>query len=369
MINNGITYLNIEGRGINNFMAVYPRNGKWYIDYYYEGVRRREIVGPVLVTTKRIAEQALAIRKAEIAQGRFQFTQKNHDLKMKEYIERYWEWAKCNQRHPEKWTRVYLNHFLEYFRDKRLSQITPKDIEEYKILRSKEIKPSTINRELACLKRMYSLAVNWGYANSNPVKKVKFFREDTTKERILTLEEETKLILACCDHVLQIVVVALNTGMRIGEILNLEWNQLDLKNRVIIVEHTKNGKIRKIPINSTLRNLFVNARILGKYVFGNGINPYGSIKKGFHAAIRRAGIPHLRFHDLRHTFATRLVSNGIDLATVKELLGHSTIMMTMRYTHPTPEHKINAVESLVLKEKWTPNGHQEKMVPLATSVS
>jgi integrase len=165
------------------------------------------------------------------------------------------------------------------------------------------------------------------------------------------------------------VIVALNTGMRIGEILNLRYDQIDLASGVIIVEHTKNGKIRKIPINSKLHDLLDNAKMIGNFVFGNGINPYGSIKKGFHAAIRRAGIPHLRFHDLRHTFATRLVSNGVDLATVKELLGHSTITMTMRYTHPTPEHKIQAVESLVSNKKWTTDGHQEKPVPSTISIS
>jgi integrase len=142
--------------------------------------------------------------------------------------------------------------------------------------------------------------------------------------------------------------------MRRGEILSLTWDQVDLDSGIITVEKSKNDGIRHIPINKQLTNEFNAVKInsAGRYVFSKKSGePYRDIRASFQSALKRAGIKDCRFHDLRHTFASHLVMNGTDIATVKELLGHKSITMTMRYAHLSQEHKQKAVESLPFGEK------------------
>jgi len=170
----------------------------------------------------------------------------------------------------------------------------------------------------------------------------------------LTEEEEDRLLEASSEHLRTILVVALNTGMRRGEILNLKWNQIDLQAREIRVEKTKSGKPRIVDINSFLLDVLTklkNEHKDGQYVFLNPKTgkPYKKLQTSFKGACRRAGIKGLRFHDLRHTFASRLIMRGVDLIRVKELLGHSSVKMTERYTHSNQEGRKKAVELLCRK--------------------
>jgi len=170
--------------------------------------------------------------------------------------------------------------------------------------------------------------------------------------RFLSLEECQRLIEAAEPHLKPIIITALNTGMRKGEILTLTWRQIELKHGYIHLEKTKNGERRDIPMNDTLKTLFKsllkNRRLDLDYVF---VNPdtgkrFHNIKRNFATACRRAGITDFRFHDLRHTFASHLVMNGVDLKTVQELLGHKTIKMTLKYSHLSKAHKEKAVNTL-----------------------
>jgi len=199
---------------------------------------------------------------------------------------------------------------------------------------------------------MFNVAIEEGYAEENPVAKVKLYSEkDTQKERILTEAEEGRLMENCLDYLRSIITVALNTGMRRSEILNLKWSQIDLKARRIRVEKTKSGKVRFIPINDVLFRDLNRLRIVNgqkPFVFFNPKtgNPFLDMKTGFKGACRRAGISNLRFHDLRHTFASRLVARGVDIETVRDLLGHHSITITQRYTHSSDDRKRSAVELL-----------------------
>ena len=135
--------------------------------------------------------------------------------------------------------------------------------------------------------------------------------------------------------------------MRKSEILNLKWDQVDLKHGFILLDITKNGERREIPINKTLEATFraIPRRIDIPYVFYNPETdkPYNDIKRSFHAACRKAKITDYTFHDNRHTFASHLIMAGVDLTTVRDLLGHSDITMTLRYSHLAPSHKKSAV--------------------------
>jgi integrase len=197
------------------------------------------------------------------------------------------------------------------------------------------------------------MAIKWKKAQVNRVREVKFLKEPKEKERIITEEEEARLLETVRispkeKHLEPIIITALNTGMRKGEILNLEWSNVDIKTGVITVEGTKNGEKRKIPMNKKLTQTLESAKKVsnGEYVFSENGHPYGDFKTGWWTALRKAKIEGLRFHDLRHTFGTRLGMKGYDIKTIAELMGHKDIKMTMRYSHPTPEHKRRAVESL-----------------------
>ena len=145
------------------------------------------------------------------------------------------------------------------------------------------------------------------------------------------------------------MVTALHTGMRKSEILNLKWVDVDFDQKLITIGDTKNGEIRYIPMNETLTEALESVKkyAYSPYVFCNDNgNRYGDIKKGFSAALKRAGITTFRFHDLRHTFASYLVMSGVDIRTVQELMGHKSIEMTCRYAHLSPDHKQSAVKCL-----------------------
>ncbi|MCK4418022.1 MAG: site-specific integrase [Candidatus Latescibacteria bacterium] len=167
----------------------------------------------------------------------------------------------------------------------------------------------------------------------------------TKEPRYLTKEECRALLAQCPPHLYPIVLTALNTGMRKGELFNLMWEDVDFWKGIITVRnrkefHTKNYENRTIPMNDllwrTLRELPQNSTSL--YVFENKSGrSYDDLKRSYHTAVKKAGLGHARFHDLRHTFASHLVMAGVDLRTVQALMGHKTVQMTMRYSHLAPE--------------------------------
>jgi integrase len=201
---------------------------------------------------------------------------------------------------------------------------------------------------------MFTKAVEWDMleeASLKRIRKVKLLPENNRRLRYLSKDECQNLINASDKHLKPIVITALNTGMRRGEILGLKWDQVDLKHGFILLDVTKNGDRREIPINGSLRDTLqktVVRRIDIPYVFHDPKTGkvYQDVKRSFHSACKKAKINDFHFHDLRHTFASQLVMAGIDLTTVKELLGHKTLTMTLRYAHLAPGHKVRAVDVL-----------------------
>jgi len=178
---------------------------------------------------------------------------------------------------------------------------------------------------------------------------VKLLRENNRRLRYLTKEKIERLVAVSRRHLKPIIILAVNTGMRRGEIFDLQWNHVDLKNRIIEVADPKNGDPRFVPINDTLMDALqqLPRRIDTPYVFpGKNGGRLTDIKKPFLNTRKRAGLDDVRFHDLRHTFASHLVMAGVDLTTVKELLGHKSTKMTERYSHLSPKHKADAVRVL-----------------------
>jgi integrase len=268
-----------------------------------------------------------------------------------EFGERYMEHAKVNKR---SWSRdeQMLGHLKEFFGSERqLTNITPADIEGYKLHRRAFVSGPTVNRELALLKRMFNLAITWDlFLDLNPVRKVRFFREVNTGRRILNPEEEGELLRHAAPYLQDLIRFALNTGLRTGEIFPLPWSAVDWEKNLLNVFAPKTGKIREVPINSETRKV-LEYWALGRrneFVFYNPATgkPFVDLKAGFALACRKAGISGVTWHTLRHTFASRLLDRNVDIVTVQQLLGHSTVIVTMRYTHTNLDSKRAAVSKL-----------------------
>jgi integrase len=248
-----------------------------------------------------------------------------------------------------------LNNF---FGKSRVYNLTAEDAEKYKAIRSQVVKPGTINRELTLAKHILVKGVEWKVIADNPFRGVRNLQVLKHVERVLASDEETKLLAACervRDRFLRpVVVLALNSGMRRGELLSLEWSRVDLAQRTIRVINAKSSAgDRVIPMNATVYSLLseLAKTAASPLVFPSNRKPgerFIDLKKGFKKAVELAEIPHVRFHDLRHTFATRLVRAGVDIVTVQHLLGHSKITMTARYAHALADVKIAAVSKLDL---------------------
>jgi excisionase family DNA binding protein len=340
--------------------AVYQRktksgNVRWYIDYKDStGKRKQELVSHAL--TEEEAVVALQRKVALVFSREQGIERKKERVTFVELADIYLEdYAKVNKA-VKSWKTdgYYLKGMKEFFGTISVGDISPHDVERYKAHRLKQgVRTSTINRCLAILRKMFNLAVEWGYLQNNPIKRVKFYSErDNLQERILLPEEEKRLFEVSPDGLRPVLTIALNSGMRLGEILNLKWEQIDLDSKTIRVENTKSKRNRTIEINSTLRAELQKLKDHGNcspYLFANPKTgkPLTTVKRAFKTACKKAGISGLRFHDMRHTFATRLIAKGTDIITVKELLGHSSVTITERYTHSFREQKKKAVELLV----------------------
>ena len=211
-------------------------------------------------------------------------------------------------------------------------------------------KPATVNRFSAVLAHMIQKAVDWKMLDKWSVPKIRLMKEENRRLNYLSIEQVKALLDACNKEIRPIVIMALNTGMRRGELLGLTWDRVDLKHGFILLDKTKSGKRREIPINETLHELFrtLPRRLDVPFVFFNPETGkrYQDIGKAFEGACRRAKLVDFRFHDLRHTFASHLVMAGVDITTVKELLGHVDLKMTLRYAHLAPTHKVKAMAVL-----------------------
>jgi integrase len=241
-----------------------------------------------------------------------------------------------------------------YFNNKRLTDFTVYNIENMQSdIIKKGLSVAYANRLTAVLKTMFTKASDWQLIDDTvlrTIRRIKMLKGENKRLRYLSDDDVERLISNCESYLKPIVITALNSGMRKSEILYLTWNRVDLKNRVILLDITKNGERREIPINDTLLNTLscIIRNIKTDYLFYNPktLKPFSDIKKVWQRALIKSHILDFHFHDLRHTFASQLVMKGADLATVQKLLGHKTINMTLRYAHLSNVHLKDAVNML-----------------------
>ena len=348
---------------------VRKRGNAYQIDFFDPSGKRVRIS----FKTKKEAEEELSKRIVMKAENRWLDVKQESKTTFEEAVEQYEKIYK-NQPIYKTAKKTYLKNFSEYFGDETLlKDIGLKDIEAYRTHLSEKLtkagtfrKPATINREMSCLHHLFDKAVEWDMIpyDTNPFnKRSKSFllKEQNQRVRYLT-EDETKALLSeCAPHLRDIVICALNTGMRRGEILSLKWKQI--RGGFIYLTKTKTREARQIPINETVKALFAKIRaerrshnkkvvdmkgkplkpIKSEYVFVYQGKPIKELKSSFTTAVDEAGLDDFRFHDLRHCFASSLVMRGASLKAVQELLGHKNISQTMRYSHLSSQHKIDAV--------------------------
>ncbi len=323
------------------------KNGKWYCEFMIDGKRYSKACKGA--TSKKDALIYETELKSAVMHGNLNLVKKKCTIKLSEMISKYLDYSKTNKASFAH-DKTYSKYWIAYFGNKLLSEIKSIDIEGYKTFRlGKEIKASTINRETNSLSKMFSIAKKNGYIENNPCTDVEKLRVKNHKIRFLSKEEEKRLFEAIGEHWIKpVIIMALQTGMRKGEILNLKWSCLDFKEKYVDVLETKSGKPRKIPMSDKLYNALKELEQVNEYVFINPItkNRHGNVNDIFPEFLKKSDIKNFCFHDLRHTSATRMVECGIDLVVVKEILGHSDIKTTMRYAHPVPEIKLKAIKAL-----------------------
>ncbi len=349
-------------------MVTYKKNNKWYYQFMLNGERKHGLC-PGASEKKDAEKYENGIKFILAQQQEGIIPREEKDVSLSELKKLYESYAKINKKSYDR--DIYLLKIISaYFGDNCIVQdISPIRIEDFKeFLRTeRKVKNSTINKYLMILSKMFNIGIDNEILSKNPVEKVSKLRNDNHKIRYLTADEEKRLfneiekeydvldkhtrhrkIVQPYLYLKPIVTVALQTGMRRGEILNLKWSNIDFEQGFIELLETKSGRSRKIPLSKVLKDMFSKMDRNNDYVFINPKThePYTTVQKSFSSVVKKANIKNFRFHDLRHTVATRLVEKGIDLVVVQEILGHSKITTTQRYAHPVPERKMQAIEIL-----------------------
>ncbi len=333
-------------------MGLFKRGSVWWMSFVYQGKQYRkstETEDPKLA--KRIFDKV----KGEIAEGKWFERLPGEERTVEDMMEKYMQEYSIPKKASSKRDQTSLLHLKPFFGKCLLSEVTPNLLNEYKVMRRLEgATPATINREMALMKHAFSLAVReWEWTRDNPVKKISMEKENNKRDRWLMQEEEKRLLEEAPEWLREIIVFALNTGWRLGEILSLTWKAVDFSRRTATVLHSKKSERRTIPLNgAALEVLKLRAKVRSRktdLVFYNENHveyDYSNLEKAFRSALGKAKIQDFRFHDLRHCFATKLVQRGVDLYKVQLLLGHKTPLMTQRYAHHYPESLRKGVEAL-----------------------
>jgi site-specific recombinase XerD len=262
---------------------------------------------------------------------------------------------------------------LADFRERTADSITPQDFEHHvtRMAEERNWAPASVNRYRALISLIFRLGIENGKVKENPARLVKPRQVNNTRTRWLAPEEEVRLRAAieavCPEHVSELDL-ALNTGLRLGEMYGLTWENVNVSRRVVTIPRSKNGETRHVPLNGAALAALSEPRNRSDGTGPVIRNPQGEPLAGprywFEPAVSRAKIRAFSWHCLRHTFASRLVMAGVDLRTVQELLGHKSIAMTVRYSHLSPTHTLAAVERLAGAIPEAPTGTKTSTSPI-----
>jgi len=371
-------------------LRVQPSGVVSYVCEYARG--KRITIAKTTVLTPAQARDEAELILADVAKGLDPKAERNKNVKLtfKQFIdEQYAPWLKENLKRGDEEV-IRLQRKFKELHNKKLEDISAWVIDKWKARRLKSgISPVTINRDIAPLKTALSRAKKWGFISKNPLEDVSLCKvEKQLLVRYLTHDEENRLRkelrrrdtrirtdrikgnswrrnrnrpllpeftdMVYIDHIEPMILLSLNTGIRRGELLKLRWEDINLTELYITIraQNAKSNRTRHIPLNDEAAEILKQWRATqpkqSEYVFpSKDGKPYTTTKTAWTKLLKNSNISNFRWHDMRHTFASNLVMAGVDLNTVRELLGHADLTMTLRYAHLAPEHTAKAVALLI----------------------
>ncbi|HNV62257.1 MAG TPA: site-specific integrase [Candidatus Cloacimonas acidaminovorans] len=344
-------------------MSIYKNKNKYWISIYHE---RRRIRRPSPENTCSGARAYEALVRQKLARGEPIIEVKHKKTEAINFNEFSKQWfnvyVKSNNKKSEiiQKESILRNHLKPFFGKKELIQINSLDIEKYKSDKIKDgLKNKTINNQLTVLAKCLKIAEEWGLLEKIP--KIKKLKVQPQKFDFLT-EEECKLLLDNSDGIFkEMIFFAIKTGLRFGELIAIDWNDVNLNEQLLTVRRsivlgemgsTKSNKIRYIPLTDEVCQMLIQRAKKSGYVFsdklGNPLKQY-SCCDNLYCLCKRIGLRKIGWHTFRHTFASHLVQNGVSIKAVQELLGHSNIATTMRYSHLGPSTLREAIRTLSYK--------------------
>ena len=340
-------------------MSLYKRGKTYWSAIWVGGVRQMRSLE---TSNRRLAETIEQKFRDEMLTRRFRLPQLNPEMMFSEVYARFLAEADVKPHHTER-----AKHFLGFFGEMRIGEITKNDVVRYRKMRhdayrcshpgsAKPLTETTINRDVEVLRHVLYWAADEGFLSANPLARVRMVRERRVRRPVLPVADEIKLLGACAPHLGRIVAIALDTGMRRGEILGQRFEDVDFERKLIAVTRSKTaeGEQRLIPMTGRVHELLSSIRKPEGVVFTYEGRPIRKLKTAWAGALRRAALPHYRFHDLRHAFNSRLADLGVIADIRKELMGHSRGGdVNSIYTHVEITALRDAIQRL---ECW----HEEK---------
>jgi integrase len=334
---------------LNVKYTLFKKRGWYYVDFWLEGKRYKK------TTKTRKKNEADDVARL-IVKNKIKEIYEKSECMLSDLISQYIELIKIeNKTWDDKIVR--LKRFFKFVGDKNLSEITPAECQGFitNISKTKFTK-ATVNRYIATIKHLFNKAIEWELLDRNPMRNIKLFRE-TPRLRFYTASELERLIKAARELSEQkisqnqylffyIMMTAIYTGMRLGEIINLKW--MDIRDDNFVIQNSKSGLKRIVPIKRELMDILKDLPTVNEYIFPLHRKEADVITKIWHKVRESACVKDGRFHDLRHTFGSNLIKSGVDIVTVKEILGHSDLKMTQIYTHSSISQKKAAIGNLSL---------------------
>ncbi len=334
-------------------MGLYKRGTLWWMRFSIQGKQIRRSTG---TSDRKLADKVFKKVMGEIAEGDWFERLPGEEKTLSELFGKYLDEHSKPNKSGKSYVRdkAIAERMVKEFGDVTVAEISAEAIFDYKRKRREEnVAPATLNKELSFLRHALEMAVVWEWLEINPAVRIPREKVKNRMERWLAPEEEERLLDSCPEWLRDLVVFALNTGFRQGEILALTWNQVDLNRKAILFWDQKNSGRDTVPLNEkaveVLRKIWKVRSLSSDHVFlsSNG-TPFiaRNVIRSFSLALEKAGIPEFRFHDLRHTFATRLVHAGVDLYTVQRLGRWRSMSMVMRYAHHSLESLRTGMEAV-----------------------
>lgn len=334
-------------------MSLLKRGGVWWAYIYRDGVRHQQSTG---TSNRKQAEKIETKLKEEINNRRFQIAETDPHIRFRELAARFIASGSVRPHHL-----YHLKFLLPFFSDLPVLRITKSLADEFRRQRMARasIKDATVNRDLSVLRHILYWGVDEQLLAANPLARMKMVRERRIRRQILSIAEEESLLGAARDHLYAMTLIALDTGMRRGEITSQTWDDVDFSQKILFVTHSKTpeGESREIPLTERLLAYLTQHRKGEGLVIDFRGRSVRIVKRSWKTALKNAGIRHVRFHDLRHSFNTRLMEAGVMQEIRMALMGHSTGgKVHATYTHIELPAKREAIRKL---EVWVSEQQQQ----------